>query len=62
MQITVGKTSGPSRPGQGDCDHIGTLNLARVSDEFSFNTLLREPLQELYRGGYGEPSCWSSTR
>ncbi len=34
--------------------NIGTFNLARVSDEFSFNTLLREPLQELYRGGYKE--------
>ena len=26
-----------------------------MSDEFSFNTLLREPLQELYRDGYAEP-------
>jgi hypothetical protein len=34
--------------------NIGTLNLARLSDEFSFNTLLREPLQELYGGGYAE--------
>lgn len=32
--------------------HIGTLDLGGLGDELSFNRLLREPLQLLYKGGF----------
>lgn len=34
---------------------IGTLNLAGLGEELSFNRILREPLKKLYEAGYDEP-------
>jgi hypothetical protein len=55
IQITVKQDIGTIESGgKAIAVNIENLNMARMSDEFSFNTLLREPLQELYRSGYGE--------
>ena len=55
IQITVRQDIGTIESGgKAIAVNIENLNMARMSDELSFNTLLREPLQELYRSGYGE--------
>jgi hypothetical protein len=35
--------------------YISRLDLGDLSDEFSFNQTLREPLKRLYEGGFSEP-------
>jgi len=35
--------------------YINRLDLGTLSDEFSFNQTLREPLKKLYEGGFNEP-------
>ncbi len=55
IQIDVKQTVGIANASTITGVHIESLNMGNLSDEASFNRMVREPLKQLYNDGYSQP-------
>jgi tetratricopeptide (TPR) repeat protein len=55
IQIDVKQTVGIANASTITGVHIESLNIGTLSDEASFNRLVRDPLKQLYNDGYSQP-------